>query len=106
MIHLYTNSEKIHSAVKMALPVKIERHKVTAQNYPGNVDAVVTLDPLRRDTLLFAAAHGTAFVFVLPEAAEALEAWCAVGGLATLAGNDIQKIKAPRQAPGQEVLFK
>jgi hypothetical protein len=111
VIILLSNSAALRKAVKDALaPTKVTARKITPkQAARAKADAVVTTTALTSQVSWLAMRLMTPLIFVLPEAAAALNDYVASRPDAVLAGNDLQKIdslvRAETKAGEQEVLL-
>lgn len=112
MITLLSNTQALRKTVKEALaPTKVRARKITAKQAGKGLeaDAVVTTTSINSQVAKTAMRLGTALIFVLPEATDALVEFVARNPEATLAGNDIGRIdslvRADMKAGEQEVLL-
>lgn len=111
MIVLLSNAVALRKTVKDALaPRKVTARRVTPkQAARATADAVVTTTALTSQVSWLAMRLDTPWIFVLPEATEALNDFVAERPDAVLAGNDLQKIdalvRAESKAGAQETLL-
>lgn len=94
MIVLLSNTQALRKAVRDALaPEKVTAKRVTPKQAAElRADAVVTTSDISSSVARLAMRVGTAFIFVLPEAAKALNEFCADRPSVVLAGHDLGRI--------------
>lgn len=87
---LWSNSPGVRRAVKDGVaPLKVSARGCGPRNVPHRADAVVTTGALSAATERLAARLGTALVYVLPEAADALADLVTSLEEPVLAGSDL-----------------
>lgn len=114
-ILLLSNDARLRKAVKSALaPRKVTARKVTTDTVPQRADAVVTISAISSAVGFLSMRLGTAYIYVLPEAVDALVSFVddrdAAGESVVLAGGDVSKldslVKASVSGAGeQEVIL-
>lgn len=95
MVTLLSNAAPLRKAVKDALaPRSVTARRVTPKEAGvlGHADAVVTTTDLNASVERLAMRVGTGFIFVLPEAAEALAGFVDNREDVVLVGHDLGKI--------------
>jgi hypothetical protein len=111
---LRSNNQQLRKAVKEALsPVKVTARRVSFANMPNRASAIVTTSAIGSRTSFLAMRMGTGLMFVLPEAAMALEDHCKrqppEGNTIVLVGADVAQfdpIAAGKQTDDdQEVIL-
>lgn len=95
-IILLSNSAALRKAVRDALaPAQVTGRRVTPEQAARiTADAIVTTTALTSSVSWLSLRLGCGLIFVLPEAAVALNEFCATRPTVYLAGNDLQKIDA------------